>query len=203
MRKKKPRSYFGESTATSLCGWLNNCREHLNKEPKTLRLRHFYPNDKPVPVVSATDADTKHRQVRELYQLIELATRHNPSADDDRLLTILANTVFDDLKFSPVVDDIDDMNTPWKVVWVERQRPEEGKAAHDFLELAQQGLLPRLRQCAYCDKWFFARFSHTTFHSIKCRDAAANENMARREKRRTYERQYYRDFLSKKSKGRR
>jgi hypothetical protein len=148
--------------------------------------------------VRAAD-DTKDRQVREFYMLVEAATRHDPSSDPDTLLTTFTNTVLSDLKFSPMVDDIDDVDRPWKVVWIERRQPEVGEAVHNFLQLAQQGLLPRLRQCTYekCRKWFFARFPHKLFHNVKCRDADFKENPVKREKRRAFERRYYRNNWKK------
>ena len=65
-----------------------------------------------------------------------------------------------------------------------------------IFRLARAGVLDRLRQCAHCGKWFFARNPRGIFHDTKCRQAAHHSSAEYREKNREYQRTYYRDVLS-------
>jgi hypothetical protein len=75
----------------------------------------------------------------------------------------------------------------------------ESWAVRGLIDLANQGLLDRICQCA-CGKWYFARFRHQRSHSASCRKKLYEKTPEFREKRRGYMRKYYRLKMSGKVK---
>lgn len=96
------------------------------------------------------------------------------------------------------------MKGTWKVLWEANEYGSTADYVRQWLDLLGMGLLPQLKRCGYrnCRKWYFAKFSHTSFHSVKCRNAEKEADPIRHEKRQDYERRYYRDVLSKYGKQR-
>jgi hypothetical protein len=65
-----------------------------------------------------------------------------------------------------------------------RLRPSE--VLELILKLTQVGDLTRLRRCAQCQKWLFARFRHQTFCSTKCQQKNYTQSDAWKAHRRAY-----------------
>jgi len=149
----------------------------------------------------------------DVFKVFDSSARYYSSGSSGRrILKDRANAALSEFKFAPLIEGI---NEAWDIRWIpsaphdldaalsegriDTARVIDGEAVYQWLKLAELGLLPRLKRCAYpkCRKFFFAKFTHASFHSVKCRDAEAKENTIRRENRRAYERRYYRENLSK------
>jgi hypothetical protein len=66
------------------------------------------------------------------------------------------------------------------------------EALETILRLTQIGDLTRLRRCAQCQKWLFARFTHQTFCSTKCQQKNYTQQPKWKKHRRDYMRNRYR-----------
>jgi hypothetical protein len=88
----------------------------------------------------------------------------------------------------------------WTVTWRDRRDEEtrgEGslwqqQSLSHVLSVAARGSLNRIRTCARCERWFFARVSHQNFCSDKCRLQHFAEKPEFKEKRRRYMAEYRR-----------
>jgi hypothetical protein len=67
---------------------------------------------------------------------------------------------------------------------------DEMRAVFDLNQLAEDGLLLRIKKCV-CNRWFFARFEHQRFCSTRCREKAYRSSPAEKKKRREWARRYY------------
>jgi len=65
-----------------------------------------------------------------------------------------------------------------------------------ILKIAQDGGLTRLRRCAHCQKWLFARFRHQNFCSTECQQKNYTQSDAWKAHRRAYMRHYYQKNFS-------
>jgi hypothetical protein len=65
-----------------------------------------------------------------------------------------------------------------------------------ILALMSSGLLDRLRTCANCGCWFYARLPKAKFHSIPCRQAHFRSTPEFQEKNKKYQGNYFRQELS-------
>jgi hypothetical protein len=78
-----------------------------------------------------------------------------------------------------------------------RQRPEKhlrlvaSEALELILKLTQIGHLDRLRHCAHCGNWLYAKFRHQTFCSMRCQQKHYAESEEFRARRRDYMRRRY------------
>ena len=82
--------------------------------------------------------------------------------------------------------------------WKEHLRMAPGEALELILKLTEIGDLTRLRRCAECQKWLFARFRHQTFCSTKCQQRNYTQSDGWKVHRRAYMRRYYqRNFKGK------
>ena len=192
MKKPRKRRYFGEATGKALAAFLNDRTRKRQTETTWSNADQ---------VVNRPGADSD--QV--LLRLIELGQRchASPNPHVRESLKRDANILLLDLKFNPVIVSI---HGAWTVHWEAWKYDSPAAAVKLWLELVGIGVVSRLRRCARkkCRRWYYARFDHTSFHSIKCRDAAAKEDPTRRERRRNYERDYYHQFRKaepKKRKG--
>ncbi len=93
----------------------------------------------------------------------------------------------------------------WTVIWWrERERPErpdvmtEGQALELILNLARSRHLNRLRHCARCERWLYAKFRHQNFCSAKCQQKQYTDTEEFRAHRREYMRDRYHDQFSAK-----
>ena len=161
--KSRKRRYFGETVAKPLLEWLY-------------------------------DPTTTEEQRNVVLQLISLGreTRDSRNPLERELLKGKVNDILVDMKFNPQVIAVKGV---WTVIWEAEEYGSAADAVRLWLELISLGLWARLKQCAYkkCRRWFFAKFAHASFHSTECRDANATADTERREKRRAYERRYYRN----------
>ena len=71
-----------------------------------------------------------------------------------------------------------------------------GEALQVMLKLTQIGYLNRLRHCAHCGKWLYARFRHQSFCSVKCQQKQYTQSEEWKTHRRAYMRQYYQKNFS-------
>jgi hypothetical protein len=76
---------------------------------------------------------------------------------------------------------------------------DDANAVFDLAQLADMGLLVRLRKCL-CGRWLFARFSHQRFCSVQCREKEFRSSPEWKEYRRKKAREYYRLHMSGKVK---
>jgi hypothetical protein len=72
----------------------------------------------------------------------------------------------------------------------------ESAAIEALLELGRERLLSRVQRCE-CGTWFYARFSHQNFCSLRCRSRHQRVSPEFKAHRRKYMRKYYRLILSK------
>lgn len=83
--------------------------------------------------------------------------------------------------------------------WTERNvrpiDPSEAQAVVYLLNLAELGLIDRIRQCGWCTTWFYARFKHQRFCKTECQQSAYAKTSDWREHRRDYMRKYRRELL--------
>jgi len=75
--------------------------------------------------------------------------------------------------------------------WEKHLRMIPSEALELILKLTQIGYLTRLRRCARCHKWLYARFRHQTFCSMKCQQKQYTDTEEFKAKRRVYMRRYY------------
>jgi hypothetical protein len=88
----------------------------------------------------------------------------------------------------------------WSALWrwsnkncEEHLRMDAGEALQVILKLTQIGDLTRLRHCAQCHKWLYARFRHQVFCSTTCQQ----KNYTRSEQFKAHRRRYMRDRYQK------
>jgi len=80
-------------------------------------------------------------------------------------------------KYKFVPDLLPRKNGGWTLEWratrVARRKlsPFEASALHMVLAFASAGKLKRLRKCADCSKWMYARFPHQRFCSMSCQQS--------------------------------
>jgi hypothetical protein len=70
-----------------------------------------------------------------------------------------------------------------------------GEALQMILKLTQIGYLTRVRHCAHCQKWLYARFRHQIFCSVTCQQKQYTQTERFREHRRRYMRQRYKEHM--------
>jgi hypothetical protein len=86
----------------------------------------------------------------------------------------------------------------WATWWKGNSRAERhlrmdaAEALETILRLTQIGDLARLRRCARCQNWLFARFTHQTFCSTKCQQKNYTQSDQWKKHRRQYMRNRYR-----------
>ena len=69
------------------------------------------------------------------------------------------------------------------------------EALEVILRLTQIGYLDRLRHCAYCNTWLYAKFRHQTFCSVTCQQKKYTQTDQWRAHRREYMREYYHHYI--------
>lgn len=72
----------------------------------------------------------------------------------------------------------------------ERYRLPEPTAFGYLIRVIERGLLPRIRHCKQCQKWFYARFKHQEFCQTTCQQANYKSSEQWKEHRRGYMRRY-------------
>lgn len=76
-------------------------------------------------------------------------------------------------------------------------RMHASEALELILKLTQAGDLSRLRRCAQCQEWLFARFEHQKFCSTKCQQKHYTQSETWKAHRRRYMRGYYKKHYGK------
>jgi hypothetical protein len=92
----------------------------------------------------------------------------------------------------------------WVAYWRRdsREKLEDGlkmmasEALELILRLTQAGDLTRLRHCAHCQKWLYAKFRHQNFCSAKCQQKHYTQSDEWKAHRRAYMRRYYQKHFS-------
>ena len=79
----------------------------------------------------------------------------------------------------------------WAIVWDSARKgitTADALDLQDFLDLAREGLLSRLKKCANpkCRRWFYARFTHQRFDSAWCQQETFRSDPKWKQKRREY-----------------
>jgi hypothetical protein len=82
-----------------------------------------------------------------------------------------------------------------KVNW--RSTSGIGSRVHEILELAERGLLVRVRQCERCGDWFYAKQDRTRFCKKTCAKLYWQSSETGKAKRRKYIRKYMRKYRKK------
>lgn len=78
----------------------------------------------------------------------------------------------------------------------ERLRMRPSQAIEMILRLTQIGYLTRLKRCANCGKWLYAKFRHQEFCSVACQQKKFTQTDQWKAHRRVYMREYYRRTYS-------
>lgn len=86
---------------------------------------------------------------------------------------------------------------PFSFDWNPGKNP-RAKAVLRMVRLGQQGVLDRVQQCLKCETWFFARFRHQRFCSVKCQQSHYKSSEAWKAHRREWARVYYSNNCRKK-----
>jgi hypothetical protein len=88
----------------------------------------------------------------------------------------------------------------WSALWrwsnkksEEHLRFDAGEALQMILKLTQIGYLTRLRHCAFCQQWLYARFRHQVFCSTECQQ----NHYTKSEQFKAHRRRYMRDRYQK------
>ena len=96
----------------------------------------------------------------------------------------------------------------WSIVWDSARKginTQDALDLQDFLDLAREGLLPRLKRCANpkCRRWFYARFAHQRFDSERCQQETFRSDPGWKQKRCDYMKRLRHEekLRGKKSKG--
>jgi len=136
------RSYFGEFAAGPLVDWLNSDTRR-KKFPKGDAIERGLELNAGIPIQS---------------------TQHDVESYIARLV---AKSKF---AVAPTVESVSP--SQWTVKWtpVGKLDFRQGMALIKLLQLADDGLLDRVRKCAKkeCGRWFYAKFIHQRFHDLIC-----------------------------------
>jgi len=91
----------------------------------------------------------------------------------------------------------DSLGPDWTERYLRPIDPSEAQAVVYLLNLAELGLIDRIRQCGWCTTWFYARFKHQRFCKTECQQSAYAKTTDWREHRRDYMRKYRREQLQR------
>jgi hypothetical protein len=119
------------------------------------------------------------------------AVLKKPVSEDRRRLAVRCieriNSTLQEFAFSPIFEGIS--GDRWVIDWGSGNASRRQAAAVlVLLDLAEQGLLHRVRMCANakCLRWFYARFDHQRFDSEKCQQEVYRADPQWKQKRREY-----------------
>jgi ribosomal protein S27AE len=74
---------------------------------------------------------------------------------------------------------------------------DESDAIRCLVQLAEEGLLERMRECPKCGKWLYATFRHQRFCSTKCQQTHYKSSEEWKSHRRVWMRNYRRHLVTK------
>jgi hypothetical protein len=112
--------------------------------------------------------------------------------------------ILDKVSFTPIF--LATVKGRWVVTWAGAGvQGSEADALFRFLQLAADGLLKKVARCAdpACRKWFFRALPQAKFHAKKCRVRVYETDEERKEARRSWAKEHYRRFESRKGFSRR
>lgn len=120
-------------------------------------------------------------------------------ADDAEVTRALVavNRLFDRYKMTPAIFPNRNNRQGWKQIWLqiegENVRPNrEFLAVMTIIELAQEGRLSLLKQCAHCKRWLFGRSSDQRFCSgTSCKEDFHKTNPEDKARRREWAKKNY------------
>src|SRR5260370_18511703 len=137
-----PERYLGESAGQMVTQWLNTHREKADQLRRLLQATEEFRAGGLAPFEAARKVDSTLRQILRSSRLA----------------------------VAPAV--VEATVSHWRFDWrpIGRMKPARALAFFKLLQLAEQGLVDRVRQCAKprCGRWFYARFRHQRFDSQKC-----------------------------------
>jgi predicted RNA-binding Zn ribbon-like protein len=155
-----PERYPGETAGQIVAAWLN---KHRGKRDPLRRLL----------------------EASQEFRASGLAPLEAGRKVDDTLGEIVRTS---HLAVAPLV--VEATATRWRVDWrpVGRMKPARALAFFKLLQLAETGLVDRVRQCAKpgCGRWFFARYRHQRFDCKKCQLEDFRSSPEWKQKRREY-----------------
>jgi len=198
LERAERRVYGGEPWGSGLITWLEKNRERARGRRIQLLLREMREItgtlEDPVYGYTQTGIPTTIRRARSREAAVRnerLALRVNRRLRHYRLWPEL---IFGIVRRSP---------SKWRARWHaegERSRTpdtlSEADAVLRILRLAESGYVDRVRECAECDRWFFARFRHARFCSPACQQRNYRESPEWKERRNAYMRDYYQKNLA-------
>jgi hypothetical protein len=155
------REYLGQEIAAPLVQWLNNPKEA-----------------------------NQHRGVLGLIAAEEELRRTHTRMDRARIIGKLNDILSGFGSFYPLIADNQKVNV-LQIAWQANEQSSAANYAHCWLRLLGKNLLPQLKRCLWCHKFFFARFQHHDFDRVACRDRFKQNNPLWLEHRRKWEREYY------------
>lgn len=155
-----PERYFGETGGQMVAQWLNTHRDKRDPLRRLLEANGEFRKGGFAPSEAGRKVDSTLREILRGSRL----------------------------GVAPVIVEV--TASSWRFDWrpIGRMKPARALALFKLLQLAEQGLLDRLRQCAKpaCGRWFFARFRHQRFHSTKCQLDVFRSAPEWKQKRRDY-----------------
>jgi hypothetical protein len=172
LRHVHAREFWGEGDGQILTAWLNRKNRPAGD-----------PVEKLVRLLSGP-VDPLRDVRREIGNIVRLSVRQSGFA------------------MSPAVSVT--ATGEWSVKWIllGSMKPEHGLAFIKLLRLAEDGLLARVRQCAWqeCRRWHFQRFTHQVFCTSRCQQRAAHSTPQWKAARRIYMRRLRRQIKNRERK---
>jgi hypothetical protein len=215
----RARHYAGEDEAVDLAEWLNKKGESASKRRIGELLRDIHEfHGMSAPSESSVDFQKGSRRVsaRILYdkEILTEAPEQKRSKElrqrNKNYLNLYSriNRGLASYSMIPVFANLTELG--WTVEWLPISDPRidyldraarrkkvgrplnESLAVLDIAELSKLGLITRVRNCAHCGKWFFARFRHQLFCGESCQHAHYWKSESGKAQRRKYMRGYRR-----------
>lgn len=171
-------AFFGEDEAHDLIIWMN-CEE--------------YPPNRQVTVKNRRPEFLRVFEILESARQVESALSES-SADARALGTQVShlNRAVARYTFKPQFPHAPPFSLRWRASRSEAVIPSEHRAILSLLRLLELRLLYRVRACAHCTTWFFARYRHSKFCKTTCQQKYYASSPEFKAERRMYMREYRR-----------
>jgi hypothetical protein len=182
--REKRRTFSGEEDAELVLDWLNNVKRDttFNTDGELVATR--------TQILEILDVMQDHvAWIKELPEWPPTETDDVPFGSWEPFADL--NEMLVSYTFCPVFVP-DARERRWRVEKAasSRRNPDEVFAVHALVDLAKQGRIDRLKECA-CGRWYYARFSHQRFCSAECRVKFWEDSEERKEQKRDRARKYY------------
>lgn len=201
------RRYLGEPIGSELAAWMNKERDLASRmwarwrEDFDVGLAVVLPaglqatrpvglvisETQPWPTMTSPLTRASPAAVKRIGELIKILQEEVPEDDRARVHRAVRLSSYE-LKFSLTFIFHAGRLVP---VYLLPSRNAEGPAIWHVLQLLHQGLLHRLRRCAWCKHWLFAHFNSQLFCSAKCRKTHRERSEEYKAYRRKKAKQYY------------